>query len=316
MGASGTAPRPARRVALLDATDGGSALVRALLDDLADALAVYERLSARELGDADAPLMEARWMQAAVTDANGSTLAIGEIGVADASLGEGAARSGVAAQTGAATRTDMAACPDATTRMAAQAQAHADTVTRTGGQTHANIAARPDAEARPGWHALVVGFDARIAMPPSSQGVASLARLIRSARDATGPGTPHALPVYAVIATEEGEPARRAREALERVCQEAGGTWCGALVAEGADLLAPTMRTARMGILRRNASEATDRLIADVRLSCTVEEGARAFFEEGHVARDAERGLIVAMRPLPRAVCRLLARVWPGGRSS
>lgn len=308
---SGTTPGRARRVALLDATEGGSALVRALLDDLAEALTVYERLSARELGDAGAPLMEARWVKAAAADTGGSALAAGETGVADASLGEGTARPGVAAQTDAATRTDMAACPDATVRMAAQA--HADAVTQTDEQTRADMAGRPDTEARPGWHALVVGLDARAAMSPSSQALASLARLANGGPGRTGSS---GLPVYAVIATEGDEPARTVRETLERVCQEAGGTWCGALVAEGADLLALTMRTARMGTLRRNVSEATDRLIADVRLGCTVAEGARTFFEEGRVARAAEQGLIVAMPPLPRAVCRLLARIWPGGRSS
>ena len=73
--------------------------------------------------------------------------------------------------------------------------------------------------------------------------------------------------VYGVCVTTGGDPspARRALGRLERRCSDQGLLWSGGLGIAGSEALGPAMRTARMGLRRRYASEALDELICALR---------------------------------------------------
>lgn len=147
-------------------------------------------------------------------------------------------------------------------------------------------------------------------------------------------GPAHALPrgvlrrapagcrVYALAACgPDGAPeAETALEPLRSACPERGLTWCGALIAEDAELVAAARGTARMGWWRRWCSEAVDRLVGAVRFGMSVAEadevlgpGRRGRRREG----DMPTEVILARTGLPRPLARLATRLLQlrGGRS-
>lgn len=117
----------------------------------------------------------------------------------------------------------------------------------------------------------------------------------------------HPVPLYALCATDSHDPADAldALEDLGRRCLAAGIPWRGGVIVGGGALVARTARSPRMGTLRRWHSEATDALIAAVRLGTSVEEAAQ-------ITRDTTRvrqgNIILARCPIPRFIYRLFCR--------
>lgn len=120
-------------------------------------------------------------------------------------------------------------------------------------------------------------------------------------------GTPDGLPVYLLCCTDEFDPA----DALPAVTAcadklEGHGFTCrGGVIAGGGALVPRTAKSPRMGTLRRWRSEATDALIAAVRLQCSVDEAAAMTRDE---TRRRERGFILARCPIPHWAYRLFRR--------
>ena len=120
-------------------------------------------------------------------------------------------------------------------------------------------------------------------------------------------GLPDGLPVYLLCCTDRFDPA----DALPAVtaCAEKleghGFTYRGGVIVGGGSLVPRTAKSPRMGALRRWRSEATDALIAAVRLQCSVDEAAVMTRDE---TRQRERGLILARCPIPRWAYRLFCR--------
>ena len=117
----------------------------------------------------------------------------------------------------------------------------------------------------------------------------------------------HPVPLYALCATDSHDPADAlaALDELDRRCADAGIPWRGGVIVGGGALIARTAKSPRMGTLRRWRSEATDALIAAVRLGASVEEAAQ-------ITRDTTRvrqgNVILARCPIPKAAYRLLCR--------
>lgn len=114
---------------------------------------------------------------------------------------------------------------------------------------------------------------------------------------------PHGL-VYAVCTAGAGS-ARQAPPRLSHLsdwCASYAATWCGALVVEDGARAAWMAGLPRMGLARRNVSEAMDRLVAAVRAGLTVRQAARIFGATRRQAELAERGIIRGRYPLPAAM--------------
>lgn len=81
--------------------------------------------------------------------------------------------------------------------------------------------------------------------------------------DDTVPALPPGTRVYAVAVAPGRDPAlARARLASARQqCEKLGARWMGGLALGGAEMVARTTRSPRMGWLRRRRSEAEDRLL-------------------------------------------------------
>lgn len=120
-------------------------------------------------------------------------------------------------------------------------------------------------------------------------------------------GAPDGLPVYLLCCTDEFDPA----DALPTMTAcaeklEGNGLACrGGVIVGGGSLVPRTAKSPRMGTLRRWRSEATDALIAAVRLQCSVDEAAAMTRDE---TRRREHGFILARCPIPRWAYRLFCR--------
>lgn len=119
--------------------------------------------------------------------------------------------------------------------------------------------------------------------------------------------TPDGLPVYLLCCTDEFDPADAlsAMTACAEKFEGHGFTCRGGVIAGGGALVLRTAKSPRMGMLRRWRSEATDALIAAVRLQCSVDEAAAMTRDE---TRRRACGFILARCPIPRWAYRLVCR--------
>ncbi|WP_085830043.1 hypothetical protein [Collinsella vaginalis] len=122
--------------------------------------------------------------------------------------------------------------------------------------------------------------------------------------------------VYAIGTTDEGKPSDLipALTELHKWCHDVGAIWCGGVTVTGGDLILLAAHAPRMGCLRRNCSEAIDRLIGAVRGGYNVLEAALVYGAPGAQVLAARRGLIEAAQPLP-ATLRSLLIGWSMRRS-
>lgn len=110
--------------------------------------------------------------------------------------------------------------------------------------------------------------------------------------------------VYAVCTAEAGQAGEVSQRLLPLAqwCESRAARWCGALVVERGSETAGMVGLPRMGLVRRNVSEATDRLVAAARAGLTVRQAARIFGATRRQAELAERGVIKGRYPLPAAM--------------
>lgn len=77
------------------------------------------------------------------------------------------------------------------------------------------------------------------------------------------PALPAGARIYAVAIAlgRDSTPARDRLDAARKQCEKLGARWMGGLALGGAEMIARTTRSPRMGWLRRRRSEAEDRLL-------------------------------------------------------
>ncbi len=92
-------------------------------------------------------------------------------------------------------------------------------------------------------------------------------------------------------------------EKLKNACAARGNTWGGMLYIGSAADLARRFGTTRMGIWRRRTSEATDRLIAAIRVGASVEE---CQLHAGAASPIDPASIIDVRRPFPRWIPRAI----------
>lgn len=139
---------------------------------------------------------------------------------------------------------------------------------------------------RPGQGAVVLGCESRADAPP-----ACLIDLLEGSGGGLAPG----MRVYALSVTGLYEPERAlpSLDAIGQACSASGARWMGGVAVGGGGLVLPTAGTPRMGIWRRQRSEAVDRLIMAI-------------------LSGAEAGVILARPPVPRWGYRLARRIGTG----
>lgn len=147
--------------------------------------------------------------------------------------------------------------------------------------------------------ALVIGYPLHAGAQPAPL-VGTLERLARTR--ALAPGTR----VYAVVnlGAFEPEQAIASLDALRTFCAASATAWCGAIVIGGGRLICPTKNSPRMGTARRARSQATDRLIAAVRLGTNIDQALEL---AGGEADPALPDIVLARCPLPRPLYRAAA---------
>lgn len=120
-------------------------------------------------------------------------------------------------------------------------------------------------------------------------------------------GAPGGMPLYLLCCTDDFDAADALPSvtAYARECEATGFICRGGVIVGGGALVPRTAKSPRMGTLRRWRSEATDALIAAVRLQCSVDEAAAITRD---TTRRREQGFILARCPIPRWVYRLLFR--------
>ena len=120
-------------------------------------------------------------------------------------------------------------------------------------------------------------------------------------------GAPNGMPCYLLCCTDDFDPADALPSvtAYARECEAAGFICRGGVIVGGGALVPRTAKSPRMGTLRRWRSEATDALIAAVRLQCGVDEAAAITRD---TTRRREQGFILARCPIPRWAYRLFLR--------
>lgn len=115
--------------------------------------------------------------------------------------------------------------------------------------------------------------------------------------------------VYAIV-TVPGENATAGERLLQHLtsaCAGAGCRWSGGLVVTDAELIPRLMRAPRLGAWRRPVSETIDKLVAAIRLNCSL--GAVDSLLEGHTANgDSDGYLIASPNHLWRSVARRIER--------
>ena len=120
-------------------------------------------------------------------------------------------------------------------------------------------------------------------------------------------GTPDGMPLYLLCCTDDFDAADALPSvtAYAKGCEAAGFICRGGVIVGGGVLVPHTAKSPRMGTLRRWRSEATDALIAAVRLQCSVDEAAAITRD---TTRRREQGFILARCPIPRWAYRLFCR--------
>ena len=83
--------------------------------------------------------------------------------------------------------------------------------------------------------------------------------------------------VYVVVQADCGssEQAHTVVGHLHEVCERRGLPWCGGVIVCTGSGIAALRRSPRMGLLRRPFSEAMDKLVGAIRMSCSVEHAQR-----------------------------------------
>lgn len=111
--------------------------------------------------------------------------------------------------------------------------------------------------------------------------------------------------VYAIVAARDpdGSDAMQTLQRAAAACAHDSLLWSGGLVVTDAELIPRLMRVPRLGAWRRPVSEAIDRLVAAVRLNCSL--SAVDSLLEGHAANDASGGSLIAS---PNRLWRSIAR--------
>ena len=135
-----------------------------------------------------------------------------------------------------------------------------------------------DASELPDLDTIVLGCSLEQISPPGSA-----SRLI-------GP-IPEGTRLYA-IASDERYGLQAVPGLLDPIkdsCSRCGIAWCGCLVAYASAMIPMTARSARMGVMRRHLSEATDRLILAVRCG-------------------TDAGMIETRAPVPRFIYRSIVK--------
>lgn len=115
--------------------------------------------------------------------------------------------------------------------------------------------------------------------------------------------------VYAIVAVHDpdGFDAMWTLQRVATACAHDGLLWSGGLVVTDAELIPRLMRTPRLGAWRRPVSEAIDRLVAAVRLNCSL--SAVDSLLEGHTANGDSSGYLIASpNHLWRSIAGLVAR--------
>ena len=110
--------------------------------------------------------------------------------------------------------------------------------------------------------------------------------------------------VYVVIQAtcESPEPAHEVVKRLRKVCERRERPWCGGVVICAGSGFAALRHSPRMGLLRRPFSEAMDKLVAAVRMGCSVERAQRL---GGAAASGVDTdGMIYAKPELPAPIWR------------
>lgn len=114
--------------------------------------------------------------------------------------------------------------------------------------------------------------------------------------------------VYVVVraACERSEGARMLIERLRQACELRRLTWCGGVIACTGSGIAKLRHSPRMGILRRPFSEAMDKLVGAVRMSCSVEHAQ--LLGGGGVSNFDPDGVITVKPAIPTWLWRLATR--------
>ena len=96
------------------------------------------------------------------------------------------------------------------------------------------------------------------------------------AKDLTAVGAPErSINVYAVVLDDSYDtPSTDTEEIFGALCDETRTRWSGGMVVAAAAALPHLFRSPRMGLWRRQMSEATDRLVAAIRMGATLTEAA------------------------------------------
>lgn len=106
---------------------------------------------------------------------------------------------------------------------------------------------------------------------------------------------------YAIICDScSSEDIATVRDAM-RICQQVDAHWSGAVVATDARLIPRLVRAPRLGMWRKPVSQAIDRLVAAVRMSCALDElDVLLGVEPEHAS--TSNVLVASPHPLWRAV--------------
>lgn len=117
--------------------------------------------------------------------------------------------------------------------------------------------------------------------------------------------------VGAIVASDDWDASAASAtcDALRAACDAAGLVWIGGVAVGGGALIPRLMKSPRLGMWRRPLSEAVDRLIAAVRMGCTLGELAELTMDYGETELPRDRadatappdaGAITVHAPLPR----------------
>lgn len=107
--------------------------------------------------------------------------------------------------------------------------------------------------------------------------------------------------LYAIICDScSSEDTATVRKAV-RICQQVDARWSGAIVVTDARLIPRLVRAPRLGMWRRPVSQAIDRLVAAVRMSCALDELDELLGVEPEHA-STSNVLVASPHPLWRAI--------------
>lgn len=152
-----------------------------------------------------------------------------------------------------------------------------------------------DADRDPaGWDTVV--FACEVTSPADCELLGGTLRALASSR-VIKPET-H---LYAIICDScSSEDTATVRDVV-RICQQVDARWSGAIVVTDARLIPRLVRAPRLGMWRRPVSQAIDRLVAAVRMSCALDELDELLGVESEHASTSSV-LVASPHPLWRAI--------------